>query len=177
MLDFFTMYIYFDESFVVSNGIKYVFLGCIAYRTECTENTIYKFFSKSKLKLKHREEIKFSNVRNPNIKDNILRSIKKGSLFHHSAYTITQEQDNIHHIINSLIENCLQEFSQNHNVQNLKIIYDRSTYLIDEESLKNKFSFIQNIKMRDSKIFAGLQNADWIVGEAASEFKNKKTVN
>ncbi len=108
MLDFFTMYIYFDESFVILNGIKYVFLGCIAYRKECTENIIYKFFSKSKLKLKHRKEIKFSNLRNPNIKDNILKAIKKGSLFHHSTCVIIKEQDNIHRIINSLIENCLQ---------------------------------------------------------------------
>ena len=82
----------------------------------------------------------------------------------------------VHKMINKLIEKSLNQFSSKFKVLNLKIIYDKSTYIIDETDLKNKFSFIKNIRMRNSKIFAGLQHADWIVGEAANNFRNKKLV-
>ena len=170
------MYIYFDESFIFVNGVRYVFLGCIAYTSECKENFIYKEFFNLRNKLKNRPEIKYSEVTNQILRDKILNKIKSNSLFYtHFNQEIPNPKD-VHKMINKLIEKSLNQFSSKFKVLNLKIIYDKSTYIIDETDLKNKFSFIKNIRMRNSKIFAGLQHADWIVGEAANNFRNKKLV-
>ena len=105
------MYIYFDESFIFVNGVRYVFLGCIAYTSECKENFIYKEFFNLRNKLKNRPEIKYSEVTNQILRDKILNKIKSNSLFYtHFNQEIPNPKD-VHKMINKLIEKSLNQFS------------------------------------------------------------------
>ena len=48
------MYGYFDESIVIINGVKYLFLGFIVFKEKQTENIILREFSRTKSSLRYK---------------------------------------------------------------------------------------------------------------------------
>ena len=85
-----------------------------------------------------------------------------------------QEQEfKIHKTINLLICKILDGLSQDIDCQNIKILYDRVSYRIEKQEIYRKFTFVKDFCMANSKREPGLQNADWIAGEASFIFKQK----
>jgi hypothetical protein len=171
------MYIYFDESIISIEKEKYVTVGCIAYEKELKNNLILKEFSKTRSTLKNKKEIKFSNVRNHALRNKILEKIKKESIFYFTETLKLENSKDIHDNINLAMTNSLVSFSKKIFCTNLIIIYDKSTYKINAKDMKKEFNFIKEIKLKNSTVFAGLQHADWIAGDASLDFKNLRSEN
>lgn len=57
--------------------------------------------------------------------------------------------------------------------KNIKILYDRVSYRIEKQEIYNKFTFVKDFCMANSKREPGLQHADWIAGGASFTFKQK----
>ncbi len=168
------MYGYFDESIIELDGVKYVTVGAIFYENICKENTVNRVFSKIK-KEEFKKEIKYKNIRNQRVRGLVLKEIKHRAIFYLSK-TKRLEND-IHDTINILLIDILHKAEKEIIFKNLKIIYDRSTYKINVNDIKNKFDFVNSFEMRDSARYFGIQHADWIAGEGSENFKLKQIKN
>jgi len=168
------MYAYFDESVRTINGKKYVTLGCILFDTKPKINLILREFSKTRSNIKYKDEIKYSNVMSVSMRDRILNKIKDSSLgFYFSNKELIKNKD-IHKVITDSICEILKNIENEFELEDLVIIYDKSTYTIDNVKIKKIFSFIkEDVMMLGSKKSIGIQYADWIAGEASAILKQK----
>lgn len=172
MLYFFDMYGYFDESILYLNGKKYLFLGFIVYRENCLDSVIKRELIKVNSPLRNRPEFKFSDAKEDKLKERILDKVKKSCLYFDSSFMEIKSNADIHMIVNKLIEKILAKYSTSiQNKNDLRILYDKVSYKINLEEIFENFSFVRSFEMKDSRRHFGLQNADWIVGDAARNFR------
>jgi len=163
------MYGYFDESIIQIDGKRIIFVAGIFYKNKPNTNLIFKEFYKTRSTLKFKNEIKFSNVRNVKIRDRIIKNILAETEFYNVSAKIISES--IHDCINECIIEILTKYNLNFHNQPLSISYDRSSYLINKEDLFSKFNFIKKFEMVNSLNHTGIQHADWVAGDASSNFK------
>ena len=104
------MYGYFDESIVDVENKKYCFLGFIAYNKKCTEKLIHNESSKTKHTLQNKKEIKYTNIRKQNIRDNILDKIKQQAEYYSFDFSEITEKQDIHKTVNMIIHKELTKF-------------------------------------------------------------------
>jgi hypothetical protein len=168
------MYGYFDESIITVDGIKYLFLGFIVFNRKQNENMILREFSKTKSKLKNKPEIKYSNVRDFNIKEQVLKKIKSASTYFDTVSFEINSRENIHSLTSRLVTNILSKYltTTNHKIE---IIYDKVSYRIDLQAIYKEFPNIKKFSFRNSDREIGIQYADWIAGEASENFKDTQS--
>ncbi len=166
------MYGYMDESIITIDGKKYCFLGFIVFSEKCLENIILNEFAKSRSTLKNRPEIKYIDPRDENLRDKVMEKIKEKAIYFDTTYLEITKDNNIHKVINTLIHTVLTKYSKTKFAKNnIKIEYDQVSYKIDEKSIYENFAFVKDFEMVSSIRHFGVQHADWIVGEAAQNFK------
>lgn len=164
------MFGYFDESIISVDGVKYLFLGFTVFEKKQTENIILREFAKTKIKLKIKPEIKYSNVRDFKIKERVLQKIKSTSSYFDSTSSEISNEENMHDLTTRLVTSILaQYFSTTNN--KIEIIYDKVSYQIDLQSICKQFPNIKRFVFRNSDRETGIQYADWIAGEASENFK------
>ena len=104
------MYGYFDESIVSVDGKKYITLGAVFSNTQFFKNEILNHLRKIKNISRDKKEIKYTNIRNKKVREEVVQKIKKVtkvSLFMSAEIKNNKE---IHFHINTLLTEILTKF-------------------------------------------------------------------
>jgi hypothetical protein len=167
------MYLYLDETGIDGKS-ELVYVGGVYSDIPIFKNIIKNKIKKYIRNPKIKDELKYSDrSTKQNIKDKIIKDIKKvhKSITHSEKFS---SDTTLNIILKLIIENIISVYKKEKCKKSDKffVYYDKTRLKIDTETILNKtketeINFPEIVfEMLDSKNSAGIQIADWIVGDS-----------